>query len=83
LVGRCAIDERNIRLDAVILVRYGYGMKLSNKIATAGLSTLGIVLLVLLILFLFGGYGFGGGYYYGPGGLLLIILLILLLTGKL
>ena len=58
-------------------------MKLSNKIARAGLSTLGIILIVRLILFLFGGYGFGGGYYYGPGGLLVIILVILLVTGKL
>ena len=37
-------------------------MKISDKIATAGLSTLGIILVVLLILLLFGGYGFGGGY---------------------
>lgn len=49
----------------------------------AGLSTLGIVLVVLLVCLLFGGYGLGGGVFYGAPGLLLIVLLILLLTGRL
>ena len=80
---RARDSRRNIRLAASDIGSEGCGMKLSNKIGKAGLSTLGIILIVLLILILGGGYGFGGGYYYGPGGLLVIILVILLVTGKL
>ena len=38
----------------------GCDMKISNKLSKAGISALGIILIILLILFLCGGYGFGG-----------------------
>jgi hypothetical protein len=52
----------------------------------AGLSTLGIVLLIVVLVIVFGGgfgFGWGGPGYYGGGGLVIIIIIILLLMGKL
>jgi hypothetical protein len=52
----------------------------------AGLSTLGVVLLIVVLVILFGGgfgFGWGGPGYYGVGGLVIIIIVILLLMGKL
>ena len=52
----------------------------------AGMSTLGIVLLIVVLVILFGGgfgFGWGGPGYYGGGGLVILILIILLVMGKL
>ena len=52
----------------------------------AGLSTLGVVLLIVVLVMLFGGgfgFGWGGPGYYGGGGLVILIIVILLVMGKL
>jgi hypothetical protein len=52
----------------------------------AGMSTLGIVLLIVVLVILFGGgygFGWGGPGYYGGGGLVILILIVLLVLGKL
>lgn len=55
-------------------------MKLAFR---SGISTLGLILVILLICILFGGYGIGwGAYAMGPLGLILVVLIILILVGK-
>jgi hypothetical protein len=59
------------------------------KLKQLGMSTLGIVLLILVLLLLFGAFPtwpYAAGWGYGPSGLLgvvLIVLVVLLIMGRL
>jgi hypothetical protein len=59
-----------------------------KRAAVLGMSTLGIILLILLVLFLVGAFPAVGlhSYGYAPSGLLLVLLIILIVliaTGRL
>ena len=49
-----------------------------KRAAVLGISTLGLILIILLVLFLLGAFpGFGlHSYGYGPSGLLLVVLIV-------
>lgn len=56
-------------------------MKLTKRIL--GLTTVGLIFIILLICFLFGGVGYGWHpYTYGPVGIILIVLVVLLITNN-
>ena len=60
----------------------GLGLTLGGitmkRAAVLGISTLGLILIILLVLFLLGAFpGFGmHSYGYGPSGLLLVVLIV-------
>ena len=51
-----------------------------KRAAALGISTLGIILVILLVLFLLGAFPAFGlhGYGYAPSGLLLVVLIVVI-----
>ena len=80
--------SQKMKSNRACILATSFSMKLKNNRLwrLAGLSTLGIVLLIVVLVILFGGgfgFGWGGPGYYGGGGLVILIIIVLLVMGKL